>query len=114
MKILKELEPTSLVGTDKFDPKSSRALTFLQGTLQSKEWSSLPPVYTVENGDRLLVLDGNQRRNFAQEHSLLMPEVVVIETDADWMQVKERVETAYTKVTKVDQLLRLLRRRIEE
>ena len=114
MKVLKEVEPDILVGTSQFNLRSSRTVKFLHKTLIDGEWSLLPPVYAVKDEERVLVLDGNRRRNFAQENSLLIPEVAVILTDEDWMQVKDKVETVYTKVTRVDQLVRLLRDQIEE
>lgn len=101
--------PTSLIATNANEPSSERTRRFL--TEEKDSWDKLPPVYAVVENGQLLIVDGNHRRDFAAEEGLTLPEVIVLETDADWADAKKKLGTAYGKITTLEQLRRIIARR---
>lgn len=106
---MENVPPNSLMATNANEPHSERTNRFLLE--QRDNWNQLPPVYAVIENGQLLVVDGNHRRDFAVAEGLTLPEVVVLETDADWAEAKKKLSTAYGKITTLDQLRRIIARR---
>lgn len=109
MRTLENASPYTLTATNANEPASERTRRFLAE--QREKWTQLPPVYAVIDNERLLIVDGNHRRDFAESEGLSLPEVVVLETDDDWNEAKKKLGTAYGKITTLDQLRRIISRR---
>lgn len=96
------------------EPVSDRTTHYLEQLATTGQWDSLKPVFTLEMSQGFLIVDGNNRRDFAVSHNLTIPKVVVIQNNADLQGSKPQMEVAYGKIQTIDQLFRILSKRVVE
>lgn len=113
MKEKQNVSPDSLRGTNSNEPSFSRTRSWLEQQHQQGSWHQLPPVYAIDADGEEWVLDGNHRRDYAEENNLPLPSVITLENDDDLLAVKERLGTSYRKITRLEQLRRMLEGRIK-
>lgn len=108
-------DSTKLVTTN--EERFSGTQSFLQEKAKHGEWDEISKqdVFVVELPDgHLAVVDGNHRVDVARQQNLPLPNIQVIENDADVRQLIQEKKIAYTKVTSVDQLRNLVARRVQQ
>jgi ParB-like chromosome segregation protein Spo0J len=106
VKILRQIRPELVIATNESEPQFQPTITSLR-----KLGATPPPIHALRVGEELWVVDGNQRRDVAVEVGRPI-DVIVVETDADLLEVRGQAKTAYTKVTKVEQLKNILEPRL--
>lgn len=100
--MLEAFDPKKIIGTNANDPVWQPTVNHLeQGEL------AIPPIHVLEVGDELWVIDGNHRRDYCDRQNLPIG-VLVIQTDNDWLQVRETTQIGYSKVRTICQLQQLL------
>ena len=113
MKEKNNVSPSSLRGTNKHEPPFDRTKRWLEQQHHQGLWEQMPPVYVIEIGGEKWVLDGNHRRDYAEENGLTLPSVRILENDADLWAIKEELGISYKKVTGLSQLRRMLEGRLK-
>lgn len=112
MEVSKNVDPQTLKGTDADEPKFEKTERWLVEQNKTGQWSSVPPVIALQVGGEHWVVDGNHRRNFAEEHGLAIPEVQTIESNEDMSRLG-KISPIYSKVKTVSQLRSILEPRLK-
>lgn len=70
-----------------------------------------PERLTRTNGDDLLIVDGNHRHQFAETNGLILPNVTILEKEADLREAIHTFNCTYKKDISFQQLARILSNR---
>jgi hypothetical protein len=113
MKEYQNLDPRILRATNSYEPAYEKTNDWLRKQHETGSWHQIPPVFAVLMRNELWTLDGNHRRDYAETNNLPLPTVIALENDEDLAQAKKRLGISYSKITRIDQLRRILEGRLK-
>ncbi len=106
------VDPSLVRGTNQDEPPFGQTQDWLNRVQESHAWGSIPALLVLLVGEEWWVIDGNQRRDFAEDAGLSLPSVILLETDDDLKRVRNLLPI-YSKIQRLDQLIPILQKRLK-